>query len=86
MASVTGEAALQQAFDRQRAAFKKDGGLSYKERMRLLKALKSAIISRKDAICQAINQDFGNRSRHEGHRPDVQPERVTRQHAAPARA
>lgn len=56
---------LEAAFQRLKAAWNRDGALSYKERMRLLKALKTAILQRKDAIVEAIDADFGGRSRAE---------------------
>ena len=57
--------ALRAAFDRLKAAYRKDGPIPYKERMRLLKALKGAILSRKEALCAALTSDFGNRARAE---------------------
>ncbi len=55
-------AELEEAFQRLRTAWKRDGALPYKERMRLLKELKKAILARKEEIVTAIDADFGGRS------------------------
>ena len=57
--------ALQASWTRTRAAWAAQGGLPYKARMDLLKALLGEVRTRKDAVADAISADFGNRSRHE---------------------
>ncbi len=49
----------------QRAAYLRDGAPSLATRRSDLKKLKAALIARRGAIEDAINADFGNRSRHE---------------------
>ena len=49
----------------QRAAFVRDGAPSLAQRQRDLGAFKTALLTRRRAIEDAINADFGNRSRHE---------------------
>jgi len=56
---------LQGAFDRLRAAWRKDQGLSYNERMKLLERFAEAIKSWEERLATAVSEDFGNRSRHE---------------------
>jgi coniferyl-aldehyde dehydrogenase len=51
--------------ERQRAAFIHQGPPSLDERRRNLKKLKQALLDRQGDIIQAINDDFGHRSRHE---------------------
>ena len=51
--------------DAQRAAFLRDGAPSLAKRQRDLSAFKTALLTRRRAIEDAINTDFGNRSRHE---------------------
>ena len=58
----TGPAAVQAAYERLRSAWKREGGLPYKVRMRLLKALIKSLRSRKDALATAISADYGCRS------------------------
>ncbi len=60
--STTGTAAVQAAYDTLRDAWKREGGLSYKERMRLLKGLIGALRTRKDDLARAIAADYGTRS------------------------
>ena len=49
----------------QRAAFLRDGAPSLAKRQQDLNAFKSALLARRSVIEEAINADFGNRSRHE---------------------
>ncbi len=49
----------------QRAAFLRDGSPSLAQRRASLNKLKSALLARRNAIEEAINTDFGHRSRHE---------------------
>lgn len=49
----------------QRAAYLRDGAPSLAQRRSDLKRLKAALIERRSDIEKAINDDFGNRSRHE---------------------
>jgi len=49
----------------QRAAYLRDGAPSLAARRNDLSRLKAALIARRSAIEEAINTDFGNRSRHE---------------------
>lgn len=49
----------------QRAAYLRDGAPSLAKRRSDLKKFKAALIARRGAIEEAINTDFGNRSRHE---------------------
>lgn len=49
----------------QRAAFLREGAPSLAKRRNDLKQLKAALLGRRTAIEEAINADFGNRSRHE---------------------
>lgn len=56
---------LRGAYDRVKATWDASGGLAVAERKRLLKKLKKAVASRKDALADAISADFGNRARQE---------------------
>ncbi|MFD3497073.1 coniferyl aldehyde dehydrogenase [Streptomyces sp. NPDC058678] len=49
----------------QRAAYRRDGAPSLAARRSDLSRFKAALIARRSAIEEAINTDFGNRSRHE---------------------
>ncbi len=60
-----GLAALTAAWTATKAAWARDGGLPYKQRMALLKALAKAVKARKSALADAISADFGNRCRAE---------------------
>lgn len=64
-ASPAPVANLEATFLRLRSAWERDGALPYKERMRLLKHLKKAILARQDEVVAAIDTDFGGRSRAE---------------------
>ena len=57
-----GAAEVQAAYDRLRAAWKREGGLRYRTRMSLLKGLIKALRTRKDALASAIQADYGARS------------------------
>lgn len=57
--------AMETAYQRLRDAWKSQGGIAYKERMRLLKDLKKSIMARKEELVTAINEDFGTRCRAE---------------------
>ena len=52
---------VQTAFDRLQAGWKKDGGLSYKQRMKLLKGLARALRRHRDSLVAAIAADYGTR-------------------------
>ena len=56
---------VSEAFQRQRAAFVKDPYVSLEQRRNHLSTLEQLLRDNQDAICEAINQDFGNRSMHE---------------------
>ena len=49
----------------QRAAFLRDGPPSLEQRRASLNKFRSAMLVRREAIEEAINTDFGRRSRHE---------------------
>src|SRR5216117_2284983 len=49
----------------QRAAYLRDGAPSLTKRRSDLKKFKAAMLARRSAIEEAINTDFGHRSRHE---------------------
>ena len=48
-----------------KAAQTKKGAPSYDERIANLERLERAVLQHKDALCDAISRDFGNRSKHE---------------------
>jgi coniferyl-aldehyde dehydrogenase len=50
---------------RLRSAHRRDGAPTYAQRVSHLNALEHAVLSRKDALADAISRDFGNRSKHE---------------------
>lgn len=56
---------FQHILDVQRAAYLRDGAPSLTARRTDLRNLKAALIARRGAIEEAINADFGHRSRHE---------------------
>ncbi|MCB1605614.1 MAG: coniferyl aldehyde dehydrogenase [Xanthomonadales bacterium] len=60
----TPQPSMYSALERQRAAHLQ-APFDYAERVRLLKALRAAVRSRKEAFAAAISADFGRRSRHE---------------------
>jgi coniferyl-aldehyde dehydrogenase len=53
---------VQTAFDLLSAGWKKHGGLSYKQRMKLLKGLIRALRTHRDALVAAVAEDYGNRN------------------------
>ncbi len=57
--------ALTQCLDQQRQAFVQHGQESYEERKQHLLNLKLLLIENREAIIEAINKDYGNRSYHE---------------------
>ena len=62
----TGDATtVQAAYDRLRTAWDSDGGLPYKTRMALLKALKKSLKANKTALAEALRADYGCRSEFE---------------------
>ena len=60
-----GRGALRSPSAVQRAAYLRDGAPSLAARRGDLSRFKAALIARRSAIEEAINTDFGNRSRHE---------------------
>lgn len=56
---------LQQALTLQKQAFNQHGQESYQERKAHLQSLKSLLMDNREAISEAINKDYGNRSHHE---------------------
>jgi coniferyl-aldehyde dehydrogenase len=61
---ATGET-LQGALGRMKEAQRNAGAPTYEERIRTLEKLERALLTRKDAVVQAISRDFGSRSKHE---------------------
>jgi len=59
---TSGAADVQAAFDTLQAAWKREGGLPYKVRMKLLKGLIKALRVHKDALADGIRADYGARS------------------------
>lgn len=56
---------LQEALTLQNQAFNQHGQESYQERKAHLQSLKSLLMDNREAISEAINKDYGNRSHHE---------------------
>lgn len=56
---------LQEALSIQKQAFNQHGQESYQERKAHLENLKSLLMDNREAISEAINKDYGNRSHHE---------------------
>lgn len=56
---------LQEALTLQKQAFNQHGQESYQERKAHLQSLKSLLMDNREAISEAINKDYGNRSHHE---------------------
>ncbi|MGB2078806.1 MAG: aldehyde dehydrogenase family protein, partial [Vibrio sp.] len=56
---------LQHALTTQRHAFNQHGQETYEERKEHLRNLKRLLMDNRDAISEAISQDYGNRSHHE---------------------
>ena len=63
-AQATDESMLS-VLERQREAFFRDGAPSYEHRREALQKIRRQIIKYKQEICEAISEDFGNRSHHE---------------------
>lgn len=62
---------LMPALARQQEAFLKQGAPSYQRRLENLARLRQSIVDHKDRILEAIESDFGHRSRHETLLADV---------------
>ena len=56
---------LQEALTLQKQAFNQHGQESYQDRKVHLQSLKSLLMDNREAISEAINKDYGNRSHHE---------------------
>lgn len=65
------EAGLRASLDRLRAAWRAEPNPSLAVRKERLKALRAALLARRDEIAEAIRADFGNRSKHETHVAEV---------------
>jgi coniferyl-aldehyde dehydrogenase len=63
--------AILPAFERLKAAYKKDPQPSYEQRMLWLDALLKSVRSHRKQIAETISQDFGNRSFHESQIAEV---------------
>ncbi len=61
--SVT--ATLQAAFEAQRRAYAADPVPAYAQRVADLRTLRRFIVENREALLEAVNRDYGNRSRHE---------------------
>jgi coniferyl-aldehyde dehydrogenase len=70
--SVT-EDQLTTTLERMRAAFLREGPPSYQQRREHLDKLLAMVIDNKDRICEAICEDFGNRSPQESLRLEILP-------------
>ncbi|MBG0808421.1 coniferyl aldehyde dehydrogenase [Methylosinus sp. H3A] len=64
---------LRQTLELQRAAFLRDGPPTLHQRRADLKKLRSAVIGRRRKIEEALNADFGHRSRHETAIMEIMP-------------
>ena len=62
---VATDGSMLTTLEKQRAAFLRDGAPSYEHRREAIDKIKRQIIKYKQEICEAISQDFGNRSHHE---------------------
>jgi coniferyl-aldehyde dehydrogenase len=56
---------LEETLARLKAAHRREGAPTYAQRIAHLEALERALLARKEALCDAISRDFGNRSKHE---------------------
>jgi len=63
--SAPSNEALADVLRRMKEAQRKSGAPTYEERIASLEKLEHALLSRKNAIADAVSRDFGNRSRHE---------------------
>lgn len=58
-------ACLQAALERQRAAYRREPVPGYRQRVQDLRALRRFVLENRDALLEAVNRDYGSRSRHE---------------------
>src|SRR4029077_6499262 len=58
-------AALQAAYEAQRRAYAADPVPTYAQRVADLRTLRRFIVENREALLEAVNRDYGNRSRHE---------------------
>ena len=58
-------AALRACLDAQRQAGRRDPNPDYRRRRQSLLALKRMVLDNREQLIEAINRDYGNRSRHE---------------------
>ena len=65
LAPLQSDTSLENILARQRAAFLRDGPPTRAQRRADLKALRAAVLARRDEIEGALDADFGHRSRHE---------------------
>jgi coniferyl-aldehyde dehydrogenase len=63
--AVAPAAALQAALDLQRRAYERDPVPDYAQRRADLDALRRFIVENREALVEAVNRDYGSRSRHE---------------------
>lgn len=73
MSELSVSAPLQQALEQQRLAYHQHPVPDIDERRADLKALKRFVRDHRDALCDAINADYGHRSRHETLLAEVVP-------------
>ena len=67
------EQSIRTVLDRQRQAYFQHPEPTYEERIQDLNNLAAFLRDHQEAICAAINQDFGNRSSHETLLSDILP-------------
>lgn len=72
---------LDQVFKLQKQAYLEHPVLSLEERRRDLERLRRFVVAHQDAICEAIDKDFGHRSRHETLMSDIMPTLLGLDHA-----
>ncbi len=65
--------AMQNTLHEQRASYSAHPMPDYAERITQLKALKKALLANKTALCEALNQDYGQRSQQDSLMADVLP-------------
>jgi coniferyl-aldehyde dehydrogenase len=58
-------ARLQLALERQREAYRREPVPGYRQRMQDLRALRRFVLENREALLEAVNRDYGSRSRHE---------------------
>jgi coniferyl-aldehyde dehydrogenase len=56
---------LQTALERQRAAYRREPVPNYRQRVQDLRALRRFVLENREALLEAVNRDYGSRSRHE---------------------